>query len=137
LSNPTVIFQKIEISERSRGFCAYYHESLVAKIDNQQKTATPPIWLGQLAPEPVRANRESSHHPSGTQPAATMRIILQDRESFLYLKQTNEWTPAVEEATDFQHLTAAMDFVRLVRIPGLDVLMYFGDPRYDVRLRAS
>ena len=66
-----------------------------------------------------------------------MRIILQDRESLLYFKATNEWTPDIDKAADFQQLAQAIEFVRTSKLPKLDAVMWFGDPKYDVRVLAS
>lgn len=66
-----------------------------------------------------------------------MRIILQHRKSRLYLEKLGQWTDDVETALDFTHLIAAVDFVQFNQISTIDVLMHFGDPRYDVRLSAS
>jgi hypothetical protein len=66
-----------------------------------------------------------------------MRIILQDRESLLYLKTADEWTTDIDLATDFQQLVQAIEFVRTSKLPNLDAIMWFGDPKYDVRVLAS
>ncbi len=66
-----------------------------------------------------------------------MRIILQDRESLLYFKGNNEWTPDIDKAADFQQLVQAIEFVRTSKLPNLDAVMWFGDPKYDVRVLAS
>ena len=65
------------------------------------------------------------------------KIVLQNRESLLYLKGEGQWTPHVAEASSFEHVADANAFVRHAKLPVLDIVMTFGDPRYDVRLRAS
>ena len=70
-------------------------------------------------------------------PRARMCIILQDRETSLYFKSANEWTSDIEQANDFRQLILAIDFVRTARLPNLDVILHFENPKYDVRLYAS
>jgi len=67
----------------------------------------------------------------------TMRIILQNNKSLLYFKMPNEWTSHIHDASDFQGVVKAFDYVHKTRLPSMDVLMHFGDPVYDVRLRVS
>jgi hypothetical protein len=64
----------------------------------------------------------------------TMRIILQNRQSRLYYKYGSEWTAEIDKATDFHQVVFAIDYARSVLACNLDVLMCFGDPKYDVRL---
>jgi hypothetical protein len=66
-----------------------------------------------------------------------MRIILQNRESAFYFKAVNEWTADAGCALDFKNLIYAVDFVRMARLTNLDVVLYFGDERYNMRLPAS
>ncbi|MDB6066113.1 MAG: hypothetical protein JWR26_2321 [Pedosphaera sp.] len=66
-----------------------------------------------------------------------MKIILQHRTSRLFLSGRNDWTSDVKDARNFQQIVSAIDFVSAGRLTNLDVLMHFGDPRYDVRLPAS
>jgi hypothetical protein len=64
-------------------------------------------------------------------------IVLQNRESQLYLKKEGEWTALVADAAHFEHIADASAFVLRSKLPILDIVMTFGDPKYDVRLRAS
>jgi hypothetical protein len=73
----------------------------------------------------------------GTNETTRATIVLQNRESLLYLKGDGQWTHAVEEATAFEHIADASAFARKAKLSILDIVMSFGDPRYDVRLRAS
>ncbi|MDB6121939.1 MAG: hypothetical protein JWQ71_932 [Pedosphaera sp.] len=66
-----------------------------------------------------------------------MRVILQNRKSLLYFKASNQWTPFIHEASDFEGIIKAVDFISEVKLPGIDVLMHFGDPKYDVRLKVT
>jgi hypothetical protein len=63
-----------------------------------------------------------------------MRIILQNRQSRLYYKCGSEWTAEIDKAMDFHQVVFAIDYARSVLACNLDVLMYFGNPKYDVRL---
>jgi hypothetical protein len=67
----------------------------------------------------------------------TCRTIIQDRQSRLYFKQPDAWTADIGEATNFERMTAAIEFARQTGRQTLDVLMTFGDPKYDVRISAS
>jgi hypothetical protein len=66
-----------------------------------------------------------------------MRILLQHRISRQYLSARNDWTPDPKNARNFAQIVSAIDFVSAGRLADLDVVMYFGDPRYDIRLPAS
>lgn len=65
------------------------------------------------------------------------KIVLQNRLSLLYLKESGEWTPDLSEAVDFTHVMDASSFAHRSEPGNLDIVMTFGDPRYDVRLPAS
>jgi len=73
----------------------------------------------------------------GMNASVRSRIVLQSRESLLYLKGEDEWTSEVAEAAKFEHIADANTFARRSKLTRLDIVMSFGDPRYDVRLRAS
>lgn len=66
-----------------------------------------------------------------------MRIILQNNKSLLYYKSPKEWTPNIRDALEFPGVVTAFDYVNKSRLPSIDVLMHFGDPTYDVRLRVT
>jgi hypothetical protein len=65
------------------------------------------------------------------------KIVLQNRESLLYLQLDGKWTSDMEGAARFKHVTDASFFAREKKMEVLDIVMSFGDPRYDVRLPAS
>jgi hypothetical protein len=65
------------------------------------------------------------------------KIVLQNRDSLLYWKGDDQWTPHLGEAHQFAHIADANAFARKNNLPTLDIVMTFGDPKYDVRLRAS
>ncbi len=65
------------------------------------------------------------------------KIVLQNRDSLLYWKGEGQWTPHVDEAAQFEHIADASTFAQKSKLTVLDIVMNFGDPRYDVRLAAS
>jgi len=67
----------------------------------------------------------------------TMRVLLQDRQSRLYFGGLEQWTPDIARATNFEQLLSAIEFVRQNKQAHLDILMTFGEPRYDVRIAAT
>jgi hypothetical protein len=69
--------------------------------------------------------------------SARSKIVLQNRDSLLYLKSESQWTSLLEEARQFEHIADASAFARKTKLPVLDIVMSFGDPKYDVRLSAS
>jgi hypothetical protein len=66
-----------------------------------------------------------------------MQVVIQDRTNQLYYKGEGQWTPEIAEAADFQEVIRAFDFVLVSHLSNLDVLMDFGDPKYDVRISAT
>jgi hypothetical protein len=73
----------------------------------------------------------------GEHPNIRAKIVLQNRESLLYLNKEGQWTRHIEHATRFEHVADANAFARNARLTLVDIVMNFGDPRYDVRLPAS
>jgi hypothetical protein len=53
----------------------------------------------------------------------------------MYFKAGNHWTPNVKDAMDFRHILLALDFAFTLKALQLDLLVDFGDLRYDVRLK--
>ena len=66
-----------------------------------------------------------------------MRVVLQNHKSLLYLKNSEEWTSHIKDALDFQQIVRAVDHVNLSKLQSMDVLMHFGDPVDDLRLRVT
>jgi predicted lipid-binding transport protein (Tim44 family) len=64
------------------------------------------------------------------------KIVLQHRASNLYFKGNDEWTAHVNEAVQFDHIADANAFARRAKLLLHDIVMSFGDPKYDVRLNA-
>lgn len=73
----------------------------------------------------------------GTDADTRASIVLQNRESLLYLTKDGKWTDDVSRATKFDHVADASSFAMRAKLSLMDIVMTFGDPKYDVRLRAS
>jgi len=69
--------------------------------------------------------------------ASKAKIVLQHRESRLYLQAVEKWTADLAQAVAFEHVTDASAFARKHKAGSLDIVMCFGDPQYDVRLPAA
>jgi hypothetical protein len=83
---------------------------------------------------------QSAHSYGGGglgQPLGKSRIILQDKGSLLYFQGPDAWIHDINAATNFEQVLAALEFVRRAKLANLDIVMSFGDPKYDVRLTAS
>jgi hypothetical protein len=66
-----------------------------------------------------------------------MRIIVQDRQSQLYLEGESNWTQDLCKAREFPVITDAITFVHRTKLNKMDVLMHFGDARFDFRAQVS
>ena len=65
------------------------------------------------------------------------RIVLQKRDSRLYARKADDWTPEITQAAQFNSVLEAVNFARTVKDTGLDVLMDFGNPSLDIRLKVK
>ncbi len=61
-----------------------------------------------------------------------MRILLQQKESGLYLKDPESWTHNPSEAADFISSTKAMDFCAANKISGVQLVLKFEGQVYDI-----
>lgn len=69
---------------------------------------------------------------------AQMRVMLQNRDSLLYMQRPDKWTADANQATKFEHIRSALEFAVAAKLPNLDVVLFFGDDRhYSVRVPAS
>ncbi len=57
----------------------------------------------------------------------TMRILLQHRETGLYFKDPEGWTPNPTDATDFISSTKAIDYCAANKISGVQLVLKFED----------
>jgi len=78
------------------------------------------------------ANRPA--YITGADPAATVRILLQSRESLLFYLAPDQWTANVQIAADLKSVVSAVDFVVRNHLHGMDVIMHFDNPVHDLRL---
>ncbi|GEM_PF-1073656 len=64
-----------------------------------------------------------------------MKIYLQHQKSRQFLMKNWDWTPDIEKAMNFSTSLQAMDFCRLHKLGQTQVVLKFGDPRYDIVLQ--
>jgi hypothetical protein len=65
---------------------------------------------------------------------ASMRILLQQKETGLYFKDIDSWTRHGSEAMDFVSSTAAIDFCVLNKLTGVQMVLKFDEQKYDIVL---
>ncbi|TAL02870.1 MAG: hypothetical protein EPO07_06895 [Verrucomicrobia bacterium] len=63
-----------------------------------------------------------------------MKILLQQRESGLYLRELGDWTPDAGQAMDFLSSTRAIDFCATHRIGDVQLVLKFEEQSYDIVL---
>lgn len=63
-----------------------------------------------------------------------MRVVLRDTRTGLYLQDSEHWTEDLREAQLFRHSAEAMDRARNGGLKGLEVLLVFEEPQYNVTL---
>lgn len=85
----------------------------------------------------VYQTNQSFHPRAGAVQTRQLKILLQDRDSRLYLQAVQQWTSNREEALDFQNSARASGFVLQERIPNIDIILSFADSKYDVRIPCS
>jgi hypothetical protein len=69
-----------------------------------------------------------------TASAALMKVLLQHKESGLYLKELGLTTPNVAEAMDFLSSTQAIEFCTVHKIRGMQIVLRFDEHHYDIVL---
>jgi hypothetical protein len=69
-----------------------------------------------------------------TASAAVMKVLLQHKESGLYLKELGLTTPNVAEAMDFLSSTQAIEFCATHKIGGMQIVLRFDEHHYDIVL---
>jgi hypothetical protein len=70
-------------------------------------------------------------------PDSLSLVVLRSRVSHLYFLVEGQWTSDIKAARNFQQVLAAAEFVRKTKLGQLDLVLHFGDPKYDITLRAS
>jgi hypothetical protein len=63
-----------------------------------------------------------------------MRILLQQRDTGLYLEAADAWTADATEATDFVSSTAALDFCAAHRLTGVQIVLKFDQEKHEIVL---
>lgn len=63
-----------------------------------------------------------------------MRILLQEKETGLYLKDVGNWTPEPTAAMDFLSSTRAIDFCVANKISGVQLVLKFEEQLHDIVL---
>lgn len=63
-----------------------------------------------------------------------MKVLLQHKESGLYLKEVGVTTGDRAEAMDFLSSTQAIEFCSLHRITGMQIVLRFDQQHYDIVL---
>lgn len=63
-----------------------------------------------------------------------MKVLLQHKESGLYLKDIGLTTPSVADAMDFLSSTQAIEFCASHKIVGMQIVLRFDEQHYDIVL---
>jgi hypothetical protein len=63
-----------------------------------------------------------------------MRILLQAKETGLYFKGIDSWTPVPADAVDFLSSTKAIDFCVTHKISDVQLVLKFEDQLHDIVL---
>jgi len=66
-----------------------------------------------------------------------MRILLQQKNSGLYLKDLGAWTPNAADATDYLSSTKALAFCAAHKISDVQLVLKFDEQHYDIVLPAT
>ncbi len=63
-----------------------------------------------------------------------MKVLLQHKESGLYLKEAGITTPNASDAMEFLSSTQAIEFCSSHKIPGMQIVLRFDEQHYDIVL---
>jgi len=63
-----------------------------------------------------------------------MKILLRSTETGLFYVGPDQWTKNDPEAFDFEQTDHALDTVRDARLKGIEVLVKFEDPEFEIPL---
>ncbi len=66
-----------------------------------------------------------------------MRVLLRHSQTGLYFLDSKQWTDRPEEAWDFTTSVNALQLVTEMKIEGVEILLWFDDPRYNLTLPLS
>lgn len=65
-----------------------------------------------------------------------MRIVLQHKETGLYLQDAHTWTQNSSEALDFISSTKAIEFCDRHKIDSMQIVLKFDQEKYDIVMPA-
>jgi hypothetical protein len=71
---------------------------------------------------------------AGRKAPITMRILLQQKETGLYVKDVGDWTHEPSEAMDFVSSTKAIDFCVAHKIADVQLVLKFEEHLHDIVL---
>ena len=63
-----------------------------------------------------------------------MRVLIQQIRGGLFINPAGQWTARCEEAMDFRNATEALDVCLLNRLRGVQIVLKFYDPIFDLAL---
>ncbi len=64
------------------------------------------------------------------------RVVIRKRDSLLYFQGEGRWTSDINKAVDFGRLLLAREMARQIKHEGLEIIMNFGEPKYDLQFEA-
>ena len=81
-----------------------------------------------------QGNPGSGYRDSGRRIAKAMRILLQQKNTGLYLKDSGVWIHGAAEATDFLSSTKAIAYCASKKLSGVQIVLKFDEQHYDIVL---
>jgi hypothetical protein len=63
-----------------------------------------------------------------------MKVVLQQRATELYYQGEGQWVKEASQAFNFGNSLEAIDYCATRQISGVEIVLRFADPRYDIRL---
>ena len=63
-----------------------------------------------------------------------MKVVLQQRATELYFEGEGRWVKDAGQAFNFRNSLEAIDYCVERQISGVEIVLRFADPRYDIRL---
>ncbi|HVV02278.1 MAG TPA: hypothetical protein VHH88_12995, partial [Verrucomicrobiae bacterium] len=63
-----------------------------------------------------------------------MKVLLRHVNTGLYYRDSSEWTENPDAASDFKASANALQLVSEMRLEGVEIVLWFDDPRYNLIL---
>jgi hypothetical protein len=63
-----------------------------------------------------------------------MRVVIQNRKTFLYYLSSDKWVEEPSAAVDFEKTERALQFLQDNRQSDLQIVLNFEDNKYDMKL---